>query len=151
MDLFIPAPTRLLWEAFLSRNNYARRLFTHISTTVYNQVLIYTAESTGALRREWKCSNFEMVAKGIRTRLSRLRVRHSTPETPHSTIIMFSFTPIHFRLSKLCSQRHERFALWLSHSNVHSYVQHLRRGYWAVIPWYPLQHACDNRTETHTL
>ena len=26
----------------------AQRLFTHISTTVYSQVLIYTAESTGA-------------------------------------------------------------------------------------------------------
>ena len=42
----------------------AQRLFTHISTTVYSQVLIYTAESTEASWRERKCPNFETVAKG---------------------------------------------------------------------------------------
>ena len=31
--LFIPTPTRLLWEAFYPRSNYSRRIFTHISTT----------------------------------------------------------------------------------------------------------------------
>ena len=36
----------------------AQRLFTHISTTVYSQVLIYTAESTEALWSERKCPNF---------------------------------------------------------------------------------------------
>ena len=46
----------------------AQRLFTHISTTVYSQVLIYTAESTEASWRERKCPNFETVAKGIWTR-----------------------------------------------------------------------------------
>ena len=46
----------------------AQRLFTHIPTTVYSQVLIYTAESTEASWRERKCPNFETVAKGIRTR-----------------------------------------------------------------------------------
>ena len=46
------------------QHNYAQRLFTHISTTVYSQVLIYTAEWTRALWRERKCPNFEMVAKG---------------------------------------------------------------------------------------
>ena len=35
----------------------ARRLFTHISTDVYRQVLIYTAEWTGASWREWKWSH----------------------------------------------------------------------------------------------
>ena len=56
----------------------AKRLFTHISTTVYSQVLIYTAESTEASWSERKCPNFETVTTGIRTRVSRLRVRHST-------------------------------------------------------------------------
>ena len=46
----------------------AQRLFTHISTTVYSQVLIYTAESTEASRSERKCPNFETVTTGIRTR-----------------------------------------------------------------------------------
>ena len=49
-DLFIPTPTRLQREAFytshaaITRNDY----ITHISTTVYSQILIYTAESTRA-------------------------------------------------------------------------------------------------------
>ena len=46
----------------------AQRLFTHISTTVYSQVLIYTAESTEASWSERKCPNFETVTAGIRTR-----------------------------------------------------------------------------------
>ena len=37
----------------------AQRLFTHMSTTVYSQVLIYTAESTEASWRERKCPNFK--------------------------------------------------------------------------------------------
>ena len=44
----------------------ARRLFTHISTNVYSQVLIYrnyTAESRGASWREPNFPNFETVAK----------------------------------------------------------------------------------------
>ena len=68
-DLFIPTPTRLLWEAFWPCSNYARRLFTHIFTTVYTQVLIYTAEWTGASGKERKCPNFETVAKGTRIRV----------------------------------------------------------------------------------
>ena len=46
----------------------AQRLFTHISTTVYSQVLIYTAESAEASWSERKCPNFETVTTGIRTR-----------------------------------------------------------------------------------
>ena len=46
----------------------AQRLFTHMSTTVYSQVLIYTAESTEASWSERKCPNFETVTTGIRTR-----------------------------------------------------------------------------------
>ena len=41
-----------------------RRLFTHISTAVYSQVLIYSAEVPGALWRERKCLNFKTLAKG---------------------------------------------------------------------------------------
>ena len=54
----------------------AQQLFTHISTSVYSQVLIYTAESTEASWSERKCPNFETVTTGIRTRA--LSIRHST-------------------------------------------------------------------------
>ena len=61
--------------------NYAQRIFTHIFTTVYNQVLIYTAEWTGASWREQKCPNFETVARGdSNLRLPWLWVRRSTAE-----------------------------------------------------------------------
>ena len=43
-----------------------KQLFTHMSTTVYSQVLIYTAESTGIVKRQ-KYPNYETIAKGIRT------------------------------------------------------------------------------------
>ena len=56
----------------------AQRLFTHISTTVYSQVLIYTAESTEASWSERKCPHFETVTTGFEPGLCRLRVRHST-------------------------------------------------------------------------
>ena len=46
----------------------AQRLFTHIYTTVYSQVLIYTAESTEASWSERNCPNVETVTPGIRTR-----------------------------------------------------------------------------------
>ena len=46
----------------------AQRLFTHMSTTVYSEVLIYTAASTEASWSERKCPNFETVTTGIRTR-----------------------------------------------------------------------------------
>ena len=46
----------------------AQRLFIHMSTTVYSQVLMYTAESTEASWSERKCPNFETVTTGIRTR-----------------------------------------------------------------------------------
>ena len=45
-----------------------RRLFTHISTAVYSQVLVYKAEWIGASWRERKYPSFEKVAKGIRTK-----------------------------------------------------------------------------------
>ena len=41
-DLFIPTPSRLLWEAFSHAAISARRLFIDISTAIYSQVLIYT-------------------------------------------------------------------------------------------------------------
>ena len=41
-DVLIPTPSRLLWEAFSHAAITPRRLFLHISTTAYNQVLIYT-------------------------------------------------------------------------------------------------------------
>ena len=45
-------------------SNYAQRLFTHISTTVNSQVLIYTADWTEASWGKKNCPNFETVAKG---------------------------------------------------------------------------------------
>ena len=71
--------------SIMPRGNYAQRLFTHISTTVYSQVLIYTAEWTEASWRERKCPNFETVAKGgFEPELSWWRVQHSTTELPRS-------------------------------------------------------------------
>ena len=67
-DLFIPTPTRLLWEAFSHTIITAWRLLTHISTTVYSKVLIYIRGWTGVSWIEPKWPNFETVAKGIRTR-----------------------------------------------------------------------------------
>ena len=49
------------------------------------KLLFYTAERTGASRRERKCSNFKTVANGLRTMLSRLRIRHSTADSSRST------------------------------------------------------------------
>ena len=49
-DLFTQTPSQLLWESVQSYATInVRRLLVHISTTVYNQVLIYTAEWTGAM------------------------------------------------------------------------------------------------------
>ena len=62
--LFILTPIRLLLEAFYPCRNYAQRLLTHISTTVYSQVLIDIAELTGTSWRERKCPNFETVPNG---------------------------------------------------------------------------------------
>ena len=63
----------------------AERLFIHISTTIY----IQCKELWTASWRERKCPNFTTVAKAIRTRLSRLWVRHSTAEPPRSTLNVF--------------------------------------------------------------
>ena len=51
---------KLSSHAAITRNDY----ITHISTTVYSQVLIRTAESTGRQWGERKCPIFETVAKG---------------------------------------------------------------------------------------
>ena len=68
-DLFIPTPFSASLRKHSSHAAIAQRLFTHISTTVYSQVLhIYTAESTEASWSERKCPNFETVTTGIRTR-----------------------------------------------------------------------------------
>ena len=47
-DLFIPTPILGFSWKHSSHAAIAQGLFTHISTTVYSQVLIYTAESTEA-------------------------------------------------------------------------------------------------------
>ena len=67
----------------------AQRLFTHISITVYSQVIIYTAESTEASRSERKCPNFETVTTGIRTRALSIaspafyQLSYSAPQQLH--------------------------------------------------------------------
>ena len=43
-DLHIPKPIRLLRETYNHAAITARRQFIHISTTVYSQILTYTAE-----------------------------------------------------------------------------------------------------------
>ena len=63
-DLFIPAPTWLLWKAFQPCSNYTRRPFAHISTTVYSQVVIYTAESIGTSMEKTKMPKFRYGSRG---------------------------------------------------------------------------------------
>ena len=62
----------------------AQRLFTHISTTVYSQVLILLSQLR---RREVKenAQTSKRLKRGFEPGLSRLRVRHSTTELPRST------------------------------------------------------------------
>ena len=56
-----------------------------MSTTVYSQVLIYTAESTGTTMERTKMPNLRNGSKGgFEPGLTRLRVRHSTTELPRS-------------------------------------------------------------------
>ena len=60
-----------------------------MSTTVYSQVLIYTAESTGTTMERTKIPNLRNGSKGgFEPGLTRLRVRHSTTELPRSTILL---------------------------------------------------------------
>ena len=46
-EMFIPTPTRLIWDAFSHADFFARRPFTRPSIAVCSQVLIHTAEWTG--------------------------------------------------------------------------------------------------------
>ena len=83
----------------------AQWLFTHISTTVYSQVLIYTAESTEASWSERKCPNFETVTTGFEPGPSRLRVRHSTNwATALHMYLVRAMSQLHFKtnISSLC-------------------------------------------------
>ena len=57
--------TRLLWEAFSNAAITVRRLFTHISTTVYSHILIYAVELTGTLWRERKYQNLKQQKTGL--------------------------------------------------------------------------------------
>ena len=59
--------TEIFWGRQVCSNRFYSLIHSHFAT-VCSQVLIYTAEWTGASWRERKCPIFEMVAKGIRTR-----------------------------------------------------------------------------------
>ena len=61
VDLFIPTPTQLLWEAF-SHAAIIAQIFAYL-TTVNSQVLIYTAESTGASKGKTKMPNLRNGSK----------------------------------------------------------------------------------------
>ena len=64
-------------DGAIMHNDY----ITHISTTVYSQVLIYTAESTGASVERTKMPNLRNGSKGgFEPGLTSLRVWHSTNE-----------------------------------------------------------------------
>ena len=90
----------------------AQRLFTHISTTVYSQVLIYTAESTEASWSERKCPNFETVTTGIRTRdlsIASPAFYQLSYRAPHSVYVRWvllyhavSWIPYRSRCMLLC-------------------------------------------------
>ena len=106
-DLFMNSDTVLgfSWK-HSSHAAIAQWLFTHISTTVYSQVLIYTAESTGASWRERKCPNFETVTTGIWTLALSIA----------SSALYHWATVLHFRsrleLSKLSKAYTEYSSLW---------------------------------------
>ena len=76
---------------------YARRLLAHISTTVYSQVLIYTAAWTKA-RQIWgqrNCLSFETAVCGIEPPSPRLAVLCSIPRdhrSPRSLIMIHNWT-----------------------------------------------------------
>ena len=63
----------------------AQRLFTHIPTTVYSQVLNF--QLSRLRRREVKenAQTSKRYQRGFEPGLSRLRVRHSTTEPPRSS------------------------------------------------------------------
>ena len=98
-----------------------------MSTTVYCQVLIYTAESTGTTVERTKMSNLRNGSKwGFEPGLTRLRVRHSTIELPRSTIFIINEQ---FHLAVKCLNLHShdlrvpvgslsRFKLCLPQCNV---------------------------------
>ena len=57
-------------------------------TTVYSQVLIYTAESTGASMERTKMPTLRNGSKGgFEPGLTSVRVRHSTADLPRSTMM----------------------------------------------------------------
>ena len=70
-----------------------QQLRANISTTVYSQVLVYTAEWTGASMERKKMPNLRNGSNGgggFEPGLSRLRVLHSTTELSRSTWISSS-------------------------------------------------------------
>ena len=94
--LFFPWQTWSFWHQLVFSEKHsshaaitARKLFTHISTTVYRQVLTYTAVHLSELGRRGENENAQAsktASQRIQTELSRLRVRTSTSELPRSTI-----------------------------------------------------------------
>ena len=92
-DLFIPAPTRLLWEAFSHVAIYYEKNESLTcpppSIARYSSTqLSYTAELTEASWRERKYTSFKTATTGIRKHLFRARVPHSTSngaKLPRST------------------------------------------------------------------
>ena len=81
-----------------------------MSTTVYSQVLIYTAELTGASMERTKMPNLRHGSKGgFEPGLIWLRVRHSTAELPRSicffvclSVCMFVCLSVSPSISLLC-------------------------------------------------
>ena len=72
-----------------------------MSTTVYSQVLIYTAESTVASMERTKMPNFRNSSKeGFEPGLTWLRVRHSKTELPRSKQMTLAMIPCIFQISE---------------------------------------------------
>ena len=79
-----PPPTRLLWEAFSHAAIAEQRLFTHISTAVYSQVLFIQPNELGRRGENENAQSSKRQQRGFVAGLSRMRVRHSTTEPPRS-------------------------------------------------------------------
>jgi len=84
--LFIPTPSRLLWEALSHAAVTARRPFVRIITTAYSQILIHTNEWAVATFGETNCQSFETAARRFKLGFSRLGAWRSiwNVVTPHS-------------------------------------------------------------------
>ena len=85
-DLFVPTPSRLLWEAFGHAAIAARRPLIK-SISVCSQILINTTEVSVATWGERNCQSFETPERCFETGFSFKPLRHQTQATRVCTTV----------------------------------------------------------------